>query len=303
MSLVAAVDCGTNTIRLLIADLPEVLVRESRMVRLGEDLEKTGRISEPALVRAYAALDEFASLISSHEVTQVRFCATSATRDAYNAPAFLEGVAERLGVIPEVITGEEEARLTCEGALRALRGVPDAPVLVVDIGGGSTELVLTGPEGFRAVSLDMGSVRMHERHFHADPPTPEQVVACQNTIDALLDTAGLPWGSAVTVVGVGGTATTVGAGVMAFPDQTIPPYWEVAVPDVQVFIHRLLAMPTADRRGFPWLDAGRADVIGVGALILSRVLRRTGAETLVVSQADILDGIAWSMVEGSGVAG
>lgn len=299
---VAAVDCGTNTIKLMIADLPdgEVLVRETRMVRLGQGIDRTGTIAPEALARAFAALDEYAALVEEHPVERIRFCATSAARDARNGEEFAAGVRARLGVDPEVVSGAEEARLAFDGAVRNLRVPPTPPVLVIDIGGGSTELILGDPgagdpDGF---SMDIGSVRMHERHLHDDPPTEAQVAAAVADIDAHLDACPVPAAEAHTVVGVAGTILTVAAGVLDLPaydrdalDQAVLP-----VEGVHEMTERLLAMSVAERLALPYMHPGRADVIGAGALVLDRALRRTASAELVVSEADILDGIAASIV-------
>jgi exopolyphosphatase/guanosine-5'-triphosphate,3'-diphosphate pyrophosphatase len=297
---VAAIDCGTNTVKLLIGALPEVDVREMRIVRLGQGVDATGRLADEALERTFAALDEYAALIATHDVERLRFCATSATRDAANADVFVAGVRARLGVEPEVVSGDEEAALAFDGAVRNLRSAPAEPVLVVDIGGGSTELVLGTTTGGPAasVSLDIGSVRLHERHLHSDPPTADEVAACVADIDDELDRSPVPLADAATVVGVAGTVTTVGAGVLdlAAYDRALVDQAELAVTDVHRLVDRLLSMSRVERLDLPWLHPGRADVIGAGVLILDRVLRRTGVPTLVVSEADILDGIAWSLV-------
>jgi len=295
---VAAFDCGTNTIKLLIGALPEVAVRETRMVRLGQGVDATGRLAEEALARAFAAIEEYAAMLADHPVTQIRFCATSATRDASNAQDFAQGVFDRLGVWPEVLSGEEEAALSYDGALRNLRSAPELPVLVVDIGGGSTELVLGDASGpVTSQSMDMGSVRMHERYLTADPPSADAVTACVSDIDGHLDACPVPMASAATVVGVAGTALSIVAGVLDLPtyDRTRIDQSVVAADDVHAFVERLVAMPISERLGFGWMHPGRVDVLGAGGLILSRVLRRCGATTLVASEADILDGIAWSM--------
>jgi len=297
VSRIAAVDCGTNTIKLLIGELPDVVVRETRLVRLGQGVDRTGRISEEALARTFAAVDEYAALVREHDVSRIRFCATSATRDAANGEVFAAGVRERLGVSPEVLSGDEEAVLAFEGAVRHLRTQPATPVLVVDIGGGSTELVLGGATPDEGHSMDVGSVRLHERHLHDDPPTPAQVRACVEDIDATLDKCPLDTGSAATVVGVAGTILSVVAGVLDLPsyDPDVLDQAVVAVAEVHEFVERLVAMPLEERLALPWMHPGRADVIDAGALILSRVLRRTGVESLVASEADILEGIAWSI--------
>ncbi len=295
--MIAAVDCGTNTIKLLIGDPPHVEVRETRMVRLGQGVDRTGRISEEALARAFAAVDEYAALVRAHDVSRIRFCATSATRDAANGDVFASGVRERLGVSPEVLTGDEEAALAFDGAVRHLQTSPATPVLVVDIGGGSTELVLGGATPDAAHSMDVGSVRLHERHLHDDPPTPAQVRACVEDIDVTLDESRVDPTAAATVVGVAGTILSVVAGVLDLPayDRDVLDQSVVAVAEVHAFVDRLVAMPLEERLALPWMHPGRADVIDAGALILSRVLRRTRVDSMVASEADILEGIAWSV--------
>jgi exopolyphosphatase/pppGpp-phosphohydrolase len=296
---VAAIDCGTNTIKLLIGSLPDVDVREMRMVRLGQDLDRTGRIADEALERAFAAIDEYAALIRAHDVPpeRVRFCATSASRDASNADVFVAGVRARLGVEPEVVDGSEEAALSFDGAVRNLLVEPAAPVLVIDVGGGSTELILGTSSPDAADSMDIGSVRLHERHLHSDPPTADQIAACVADIDAHLDACPVDPSSAATVVGVAGTVTQLAAVALDLPaydrdavDQIVFP-----VADLVATVDRLLAMTVAERRALPSMHPGRADVIDAGALILARILRRARVDTLVVSEADILDGIAWSI--------
>ena len=298
---VAAIDCGTNTIKLLIGDLPEVAVRETRIIRLGQGVDATGRLADDALDRAFAALDEYAELIRQHDVTRLRFCATSATRDADNSDVFVGAVRTRLGVTPEVLTGAEEAALAFDGAVRNLRETPALPVLVVDIGGGSTELIrgasLTAPPS-AAHSMDVGSVRMHERHLRSDPPTMAEVSACVADIDRHLDACPVSPARAATVVGVAGTVTSVAAGVLDLTayDRDAVDQAVLSLDEVHAMADRLVGMTVAERLALPWLHPGRADVIGAGALILSRVLRRTTVESMVVSEADILDGIAWSLV-------
>jgi exopolyphosphatase / guanosine-5'-triphosphate,3'-diphosphate pyrophosphatase len=296
---IAAIDCGTNTIKLLIGELPDVAVREMRIVRLGQGVDRTGRLADQALERTFAAIDEYAALIDAHRVPteRIRFCATSASRDAVNGDVFTAGVRKRLGVSPEVISGDEEAALAFDGAVRHLRTPPEAPVLVVDIGGGSTELILgtSGPES--AHSMDIGSVRLHERHLHSDPPTRDQVAACVADIDTHLDACPVDVSRAATIVGVAGTVTTVAAAVLDLPayDPDAIDQSRLSVADVHAAVERLVAMAVADRRALPFMHPGRADVIDAGALILSRVLHRSALPTVVVSEADILDGIAWSI--------
>lgn len=296
---VAAIDCGTNTIKLLIGALPRVEVREMQMVRLGQDLDRTGRIAEEALARAFAAIEEYAGLIRAHGVPpeRVRFVATSATRDAANADVFVAGVRERLGVEPEVVSGEVEAALSFDGAVRNLTDRPEAPVLVVDIGGGSTELILGASAPEASDSMDIGSVRLTERHLHSDPPTAAEVDACVADIDAHLDACPVDPAEAATVVGVAGTVTQLAAvalGLAAYDRAAVD---QQALPAAQVHavVERLLAMTVEERRSIASMHPGRADVIAAGALILDRVLRRSRAASLVVSESDILDGIAWSI--------
>ena len=296
---VAAVDCGTNTIKLLIGDLPDVDVREMRMVRLGQDLDRTGRIADEALVRAFAAIDEYAAMIRDHGVPpeRVRFVATSASRDASNADVFVAGVRERLGVEPEVVSGDVEAALSFDGAVRNLRTAPALPVLVIDIGGGSTELILGSSAPEAADSMDIGSVRLHERHLHSDPPTAAELAACVADIETHLDACPVDPAAAATVVGVAGTVTQLAAVALDLPAYSREAIDQVVLPTAQVLatVDRLASMTVAERRALPSMHPGRADVIGAGALILGQVLRRSGAAELVVSEADILDGIAWSL--------
>ncbi|MFL6154354.1 MAG: exopolyphosphatase [Ornithinibacter sp.] len=296
---VAAIDCGTNTIKLLIGELPDVAVREMRMVRLGQDLDRTGRFADEALERAFGAVDEYAALVREHGVptSRIRFCATSASRDAENADVFVAGVRERLGVEPEVVPGAEEAALSFDGAVRNLRTPPATPVLVIDVGGGSTELILGADGPDAADSMDIGSVRLHERHLHSDPPTDAEVAACVADIDAHLDRCPVAPSEAATVVGVAGTVTTLAAAVLDLPsyDREAIDQAELAVADVHDTVERLLGMTVAERRALPYLHPGRADVIGAGGLILARVLARSHLPTMIASESDILDGIAWSI--------
>lgn len=304
MTKVAAIDCGTNTIKLLIATVTadglNEDVREARMVRLGQGVDRTGVLAEEALQRAFGAIDEYAALIREHGAEKVRFVATSATRDAANAATFIDGVRARLGVTPEVVTGAEEAALSFGGAVRNLRGTPEPPVLVIDIGGGSTELILgDGPTlGVgEADSMDIGSVRLHERHLRSDPPTRDEIEDCVRDIDAHLDACPVDPATANTVVAVGGTMIqlTMGLLELAAYDRTATDHAEVAPDDVYQLVDRLLAMTVYERLALPWMHPGRADVIAAGGVILSRILKRSRVESLLVSESDILDGIAWSV--------
>jgi len=296
--VVAAIDCGTNTIKLWIGSPPRVDVLETRMVRLGEGVDHTGRLSEAALARTFAAIDAYAALIATHPVTRIRFCATSASRDAANADVFAAGVQARLGVAPEVITGAEEAALAFDGAVRNLRVPAPPPTLVIDIGGGSTELILGSESPTAAYSMDIGSVRLHERHLHSDPPLPSEIAAAVADIEGALDACPVDPAQAASVVGVAGTICTVAAGVLDLPayDRTRIDQSVLTVESVHAEVARLLAMPVVDRLTQPWLHPGRADVIGAGGLILDRILQRISVPKMVASESDILQGIAWSMV-------
>ena len=294
---IAAIDCGTNSIKILIGEVPHVLVRESRMVRLGQGVDTTGLLRDDALARTFAAIDEYAALVREYDVTRLRFCATSATRDARNAQVFTDGVRERLGVTPEVLSGDEEAALVFDGAVSHLREPVEEPVLVVDIGGGSTELVLGGDRPDAAVSMDIGSVRLHERHLHDDPPTPGQVAACRADVDRHLDVSPVPLGDARSVIGTSGTIKTLAAGILDLPvyDRDAIDGAELGTVETAAYVDRLVAMTVTERLAIPSMHPGRADVIGAGALIWARVLGRSGAERYRVSEADILYGIATSL--------
>jgi exopolyphosphatase / guanosine-5'-triphosphate,3'-diphosphate pyrophosphatase len=307
---VAAFDCGTNSLRLLIADLDgetgemTELVREMRIVRVGEGVDRTGRITEESMARTFAALDEYAALIAEHQPTAMRFCATSAARDAANAAEFMDGVRQRVGVEPEVIDGDAEARASFAGATRVLRDIED-PVLVLDIGGGSTELILgtvSPPTVEVAQSLDIGSVRLTERHLHDDPPTAEQVAALCADVDVALDSCRVDPALARTVVGVAGSVTTVAAAALGLPayDRDRIHLARLDRATVHAAAADLVAMTVAERRSLGFMHPGRADVIAAGALILDRVLLRATIDELTVSESDILDGIAWSLVSTEG---
>jgi exopolyphosphatase/guanosine-5'-triphosphate,3'-diphosphate pyrophosphatase len=301
MSTVAAIDCGTNSIKVLVAHVRDdggldVVLRDSRVVRLGQGVDETRMLADEALARTFVAIDQFARIIAEHGVPpeRLRFCATSATRDAANAAVFAEGVRRRLGVEPEVLSGDEEAALVFAGAMAAQRPMPPEPVLVVDIGGGSTELVLGEGQQRQSVSMDIGSVRLHERHLHSDPPTASEVAACVGDIDRHLDESGVALDRAATVVGTSGTIKTVACGVMGLDSYDREAFDRAVLPNAATasFVDGLVAMTLAERRALPYMHPGRADVIGAGALIWSRILARVPVPEHVVSEADILHGIA-----------
>ena len=307
---VAAVDCGTNSIRLLVADLdPETsgfveVDRRMTIVRLGEGVDRTRRLAPAALERTFAACDDFAAVVRGTGAEHIRFVATSASRDVDNRDEFVAGVRERLGVDPEVVTGDEEANLSFTGATRELAGAGLAePFLVTDIGGGSTELVLgtPGPPPDAARSVDVGCVRMTERHLHDDPPTAAQVAAARADVEAAVLLAGetVPLAEARTLVGLAGSVTTVAAMALDLPayDSDRTHHARIPSADVHRVADRLLAMTRAERAALPFMHPGRVDVIGAGALVLAVLLEHVPVDEVLVSEHDILDGIAWSVVD------
>lgn len=304
---VAAVDCGTNSIRLLIADIDSErkvltdIAREMRIVRLGEGVDRTGRLSEAALDRTIGALREYADLIGQASPEAVRMVATSATRDAENSQEFTGRVKEVLGVAPEVVSGDEEAWLSFTGATRDLAGDCPPPCLVIDIGGGSTEFVLGGPGGVSAVrSVDIGCVRMTERHLHSDPPPQAEIAAATADIDSALElvAATVPAERARTLVGLAGSVTTVAGIALGLETYDSVRIHHSRIPAARVheIATALLGQTRAQRAAIGVMHPGRVDVIGAGALVLMRIMTRFGFAEVLVSEHDILDGIAWSLV-------
>ncbi len=305
---VAAIDCGTNSIRLLIADLdPETgeitdLDRRMLIVRLGQGVDRTGRLHPEALARTFAACREYAEVIAAHGVgpDRIRMVATSASRDAENAAEFTAGVKEILGITPSVVSGDEEARLSFTGATRELLGGPHRPpYLVFDLGGGSTEFVLGEQDVRAAHSMDIGCVRMTERHFAGGQPTEEQIAAARADIRAALDTVAqsVPLAEGATLVGLAGTVTTVAGIALELPDYDSERIHHavLSVEQVRETAQWLLHSSHAERAAVPVMHPGRVDVIAAGALVLLEIMERTGAAELLVSEHDILDGIAWSI--------
>ena len=304
---VAAVDCGTNSLRLLIAAAsaagPTELLRRSEIVRLGAGVDANRRIAPDALARTLAMLDSFAADIERYGVQRVRMVATSATRDAGNRDVFARGVHSVLGVQPEVITGAEEASLSFAGATRELDpGVHLPPHLVVDIGGGSTEFVLGSPgEPVSSVSVDIGCVRLTERHLRHDPPATAELASMTADIDAALDRVELQFRlrSARTLVGVAGTVTTVAGIALGLPTYQAERI-HLAHIDAAVIAdvgRRLASMPAAARAALPIMHPGRVDVIAAGALLWSRIVERAAVSSVVASEHDILDGVAAALLE------
>jgi exopolyphosphatase/guanosine-5'-triphosphate,3'-diphosphate pyrophosphatase len=295
---VAAIDCGTNSIRLLIADVDGAnfreIVREMEVVRLGQGVDKTGQFHPDAIARTLAAVDKFALLIASKGVEKIRFCATSATRDATNRDLFINGVKERLGIEPEV-----EAALSFQGATKDFNKA-EGPFLVIDIGGGSTEFVF-GTDGVEfAKSMNIGCVRMSERHFTGGDADPGQIAAAIEDIDEAIAQAGkvVPITKAKTLIAVAGTATTVAAAALDLPayDRYAIHLSRIPAEKVHAISKSFLSMKREDREALGYMHPGRVDVIGAGSLVLSRIMLATGAAEFVASESDILDGMAWSLV-------
>ena len=344
---VAAIDCGTNSLRLLIADVDpragrlDDVNRRMEIVRLGQGVDATGRLAPEALTRTFGVLEDYAGTIQRASAGLVRMVATSATRDAANAAEFVAGVSNILGVAPEVLSGDEEARLSFTGATAELAPAhpgaageprpdaageprPDAaaeprpaaaqrlpepapPYLVVDIGGGSTEFVVGAEEPdaahpIAALSVDIGCVRLTERHLHDDPPQPGQIAAATADVDAALDlvAAKVPVAGARTLIGLAGSVTTVAGIALGLPSYDPVKIHHAVIPAAQVHevTTGLLGQTREQRAAIPVMHPGRVDVIGGGALVLDCVMARFGFARVVVSEHDILDGIAWSLATG-----
>jgi exopolyphosphatase/guanosine-5'-triphosphate,3'-diphosphate pyrophosphatase len=314
MTRVAAIDCGTNSIRLLIADIDRSngtakltdVVREMRVVRLGQGVDATGELAPEALERTFTATADYARLIREHGAGAVRFVATSASRDARNRQTFVDGIRGLLGVEPEVISGDEEAALSFAGASSVLPILDDDQVLVVDLGGGSTEFVLGTAEGVTAAkSVDVGCVRLTERHLRNDPPTTEQIAAAEADVDAAITRAALdvPLERATAVVGVAGSVTTITAHALRLPEYSPEAIHgtELSIDAIRKAATDLLEMSRAGRADLPYMHPGRVDVIGAGGLVWRRILERLNELTAgrivaaTASEHDILDGIALSI--------
>ena len=301
---VGVVDCGTNSIRLLIADIEgnnfREITRQMQVVRLGQGVDETNQFHSDALERTFAAVDLYAAEIARRGVEKIRFCATSATRDATNRNIFIDGVKERLGIEPEVISGDEEARLSFAGATREFDRT-DGPFLVVDIGGGSTEFVLGSDSVDSAISVNIGCVRMSERHFHSDPPTADEIAIARSDIQNAIDiaSASVDIKSAKTLVCVAGTATTVAAAALNLPeyDRYTIHLSRISADQVHAVSNRFLTMTREDRAALGYMHPGRVDVITAGSLVLSQIVKATGAKEFIASENDILDGMAWSLAK------
>ncbi|MFI6288413.1 exopolyphosphatase [Streptomyces sp. NPDC051018] len=308
MTRVAAIDCGTNSIRLLVADADPAtgtlveLDRRMTIVRLGQGVDRTGRLAPDALDRTFAACRDYAEIIKGLGAERLRFVATSASRDAENRDDFVRGVLDILGVEPEVITGDQEAEFSFTGATGELPGHEER--LVVDIGGGSTEFVIGRAHVEAARSVDIGCVRLTERHIRHDPPSAAELAAVRADVDAALDLAEetVPLRGADTLVGLAGSVTTVAGialGLDAYDSEAIH---HSRIPrDTVAEITRSLAASTHEERAaIPVMHPGRVDVIVSGALVLLAIMDRVGASEVIVSEHDILDGIVWQAARDAG---
>lgn len=313
---VAGIDCGTNSIRLLIADVPgddqplEDVVRRMEVARLGQCVDRTGQFDPQALERTLRFVDEYGDQCREHGVESIRFAATSATRDASNRDLFLDGVKERLGVDVQVLSGDEEARASFEGATSVLGGSTQEPFLTVDLGGGSTELVLGLNDGtiLGAASMDVGCVRMRERHFEHDPVSEEEVAAARADVQLALDRTGLDLSATRTLIGLSGTITTITAKVLDLPAYEPDKIHgaEMSLAEADGTCEWFIRSTAQERSSLPFMHPGRVDVIHSGALVWQEIIRRVAEETAskvplthtITSEHDILDGLAlWAARE------
>lgn len=296
----AALDCGTNSTRLLISDGARTVERRMRITRLGKDVDATGELDPEAIERTLAVLREYEALIAEHHVTGVRMAATSAVRDAANRDAFLAPARDLLGVEPELLSGEEEAALSFLGATAGLDPA-DGPYLVVDIGGGSTEFAVGSDRVEGSVSVQMGCVRMTEKFLHHDPPLPQELSNCLAEVQTHLDDvqAAVPQAStARRFVGLAGTITNVAAvelGLSEYDPEAIH-HFELTKAAAEDVFRTLATEALADRVHNPGLERERADVIVGGVCVLVGLMRRFGFEDCLVSEADILDGLVLSQL-------
>ncbi len=303
MNTVAAVDCGTNSIRLLILRRQDdgsttELVREVRLARLGQGVDATGEFHPDALDRANVIFEEFAGVIAEHGAGDVRFVATSAARDVSNRAEFEANVRERLGVDVDVIAGDEEALLSTLGVLSGVQAA--SPALVFDIGGGSTELIVVdeGPAIRSAVSLDIGAVRVRERFMPSDPATADEIAASRAYVGELLDGTGIDFAGLAAAIGVAGTVTSVAASVLGLQEYSRKAVHETLLSrdDIQRTVGRWLGQTKEETAGEPCMHPLRAAVLGAGGMILDEISRRVPEGAVLVSETDILDGIALGLL-------
>ena len=301
---VAAIDCGTNSLRLLIADIDQGNFREiyrtMEVVRLGEGVDQNKTFKLEAIDRTLTALQNFSSEITRRGVERIRFCATSATRDATNRDLFIKGVEEILGITPEVIPGTEEASLSFRGATKEL-ATAEGPFLVVDIGGGSTEFVYGTENVIAARSVNVGCVRMAERHQLTSPLSESSRTAAVADIDEAIAEAAseVPITKARSVIAVAGTATTVAAAALGLEtyDRYAIHLARISAEKTHEIAQSFAAMTRSEIAALGYMHPGRVDVITAGSLVLSRIMSATGAKEFIASEADILDGMAWSLAE------
>jgi exopolyphosphatase / guanosine-5'-triphosphate,3'-diphosphate pyrophosphatase len=304
VSRVAAIDCGTNSIRLLIADITgdnfKEVLRTMEIVRLGQGVDQNKAFQPDAIDRTLSAVRLFKDHIASKGVEKIRFCATSATRDATNRNLFIDGVREILGIEVEVIPGEEEAELSFIGATKELRQ-SDSPFLVVDIGGGSTEFVFGSEKVDFAKSVNIGCVRMSERHLNTQPPSMAQIAQAIVDIDIAITQAAavVPITTAKTLIAVAGTATTVAAAALELTDydRHMIHLSRISASNVHKVAASFQSMNKDQITSLGYMHPGRVDVITAGSLVLSRIMAATGASEFVASESDILDGMAWSLIK------
>jgi len=304
VSRVAAIDCGTNSIRLLIADITgdnfKEVLRTMEIVRLGQGVDQNKAFHPDAIDRTLKAVELFRDQIASKGVEKIRFCATSATRDASNRNLFIDGVRDILGIEVEVIPGEEEAELSFIGATKELRQ-SDAPFLVVDIGGGSTEFVFGREKVDFAKSVNIGCVRMSERHLNTQPPSMAQIAQAIVDVDIAITQAAavVPITTAKTLVAVAGTATTVAAAALELTDydRHLIHLSRISSDKVHKVSASFQSMNKDQIASLGFMHPGRVDVITAGSLVLSRIMAATGATEFVASESDILDGMAWSLIK------
>ena len=303
MSQVAVIDCGTNSIRLLIAEISgstfKEVIRTMEIVRLGQGVDENKAFHPDAINRTLSAVKSFKEIIDENKVDKIRFCATSATRDAMNRNLFIDGVRDILNVQVEVIPGEEEAALSFTGATYQL-DQGSGPFLVVDIGGGSTEFVYGDKKVISAKSVNIGCVRMSERHLTNQPPTMDQIASAIVDIDIAITQAAVsvPINSAKILIAVAGTATTVAAAALNLSkyDRDAIHLSKISADKVHKVAQMFQSMSKSEISALPYMHEGRVDVITAGSLVLSRVMAATGAVEFVASESDILDGMAFSLI-------
>jgi len=303
MSQIAVIDCGTNSIRLLVAEISgstfKEVIRTMEIVRLGQGVDENKAFHPDAINRTLLAVKSFKEIIDRNKVDKIRFCATSATRDAMNRNLFIDGVRDILNVQVEVIPGEEEAALSFTGATYQLdQGA--GPFLVVDIGGGSTEFVYGDKKVISAKSVNIGCVRMSERHLINQPPTMDQITSAIVDIDIAITQAAVsvPINSAKSLIAVAGTATTVAAAALDLSkyDRDLIHLSKISADKVHKVAQMFQSMNKSEISALPYMHEGRVDVITAGSLVLSRVMAATGAVEFVASESDILDGMAFSLI-------